>query len=401
MSNFLLTFLYPHFYRIQRNFEFKILRLQLHDKSLSRHFCVSRPLASSLGAQAGLGRRHGKAVQPVVSHGVSHGVTHGKTSQETTGDDTKNLKKFKKGKKMTQVDIKPRPVAPFSRDTSKDHGTLSMNENSQVSKLKNSDQATTHSAATETVNSIAPLETILKRQPPEIGDKSNTSKSLHVHTPPYIHHFDTYTLVQQVQAGGFTAEQSITAMKAVRSLLAVNLEVARAGLVSKSDVENESYLFRAACSELKTEILNSRRKSEETMRRDRISLQHEVEILNQKLTQELLTLKDGLKGMFDDRKMSVRMDQRTMESKIQELNYKITVMLNSDSKFEVEGLRWLLTRRSVTGILLMAFMVLASLRYASYKSHENMMKKEKETLKSEEAIEYSPAQGAVEILAAS
>ncbi len=35
-------------------------------------------------------------------------------------------------------------------------------------------------------------------------------------------------------------------MKAVRGLLAVNLDMAQARLVSKSDVENEAYLFRAA-----------------------------------------------------------------------------------------------------------------------------------------------------------
>lgn len=50
------------------------------------------------------------------------------------------------------------------------------------------------------------------------------------------------------------------------------------------------------------------------MRRERTLLQHEVDILNQKLTQELLTLKDELKGMFDDRKMTVRTEQRAMDS---------------------------------------------------------------------------------------
>ena len=52
------------------------------------------------------------------------------------------------------------------------------------------------------------------------------------------------------------------------------------------------------------------------MRRERTHLQHEAEILNQKMTQELLTLKDELKGMFDDRKMGVRSEQRGMESKV-------------------------------------------------------------------------------------
>lgn len=53
------------------------------------------------------------------------------------------------------------------------------------------------------------------------------------------------------------------------------------------------------------------------------------------------------------------------------------------------------------GILFMAFMVLTSLRYASYKSHEDEVKKKKEAgAKLDERIEDLPAQGAAEILAA-
>ena len=50
------------------------------------------------------------------------------------------------------------------------------------------------------------------------------------------------------------------------------------------------------------------------MRRERTLLQHENDILNQKLTQELQSLRDELKGMFDDRKMHVRTEQRAMDS---------------------------------------------------------------------------------------
>jgi hypothetical protein len=54
------------------------------------------------------------------------------------------------------------------------------------------------------------------------------------------------------------------------------------------------------------------------------------------------------------------------------------------------------------GILFMAFMVLTSLRYASYKSHEDEVKKKKEEagMKVDERVEDLPAQGAAEILAA-
>ena len=90
------------------------------------------------------------------------------------------------------------------------------------------------------------------------------------------------------------------------------------------------------------------------MATQRAHLQHEVDILSQKASQEALTLKDDLRGMLNDRRMDVRMDQQARDSAIQELNYKITVALNSDSKSEIEGLRWILTRRAAMAIAGMA-----------------------------------------------
>jgi hypothetical protein len=138
----------------------------------------------------------------------------------------------------------------------------------------------------------------------------------HLKTPPYVHHFDTYGLVRELNKSTYTPEQSTTLMKAVRGILISNMELAREGLVSKSNVENETYLFRAACSELKTEIGNGRKGEIERMRTERAQLQHEVDILGQRLGQETGTLKDELKGLFDDRKMAVRQEQRLMETKV-------------------------------------------------------------------------------------
>ena len=90
------------------------------------------------------------------------------------------------------------------------------------------------------------------------------------------------------------------------------------------------------------------------MATQRAHLQHEVDILSQKASQDSLALKDDFRGMLNDRKMAVRMEYQARDSKIQELNYKITVALNSDSKSEVEGLRWVLTRRAAMAIVGMA-----------------------------------------------
>lgn len=61
-------------------------------------------------------------------------------------------------------------------------------------------------------------------------------------------------------------------------------------------------------------------------------------------------MKDEIKGMFNDHKMSTREQQRVIDTSDQELNYKITVSLNSDGKSEIEGLRWILTRRAAMAV---------------------------------------------------
>lgn len=156
----------------------------------------------------------------------------------------------------------------------------------------------------------------------------------------------------------------------MRLLLGDNLEKASQALVSKSDVENETYLFSAACSELRTEVFARRVKLHEKMRMERDQLQHEVDILEQRLGQETAAMKDELRGMFDDRKMAVRNEQRYMESKVQELNYKITVNLQADSKSDVEGVRWVLTRRVILTLGIIVMMVVSSLKLYSNSVHE-------------------------------
>lgn len=269
-----------------------------------------------------------------------------------------------------------------------------------------------------------PLEAILHMGPPEEVAKQHP----HMAPPPYVHHFDSYSLVKDLEGGGYSKDQAITLMKAIRAILAQNLDVAQESLVSKSDVENETYLFRAACSELSTEVKNNQKLADEEMRQKRTLLQHEVDILTQSLNQELLTLNDNVRGMFNDRKMAVREEQkagdsvvsppppflllmlpkvcRTDHDQIQQINYKISLHLSSDAKSEIEGLRWILIRRSVIGILFMAVLTLGTLRYGTYVSHSKQaeaerMKKQAEMIKMADGKrDHSSAPDAAEILAA-
>ncbi|KAL2844668.1 hypothetical protein BJX68DRAFT_242797 [Aspergillus pseudodeflectus] len=222
-----------------------------------------------------------------------------------------------------------------------------------------------------------PLEGVLHMPSPS-SYLTPTTPSPHMAPPPYVHHFDTYTLVRDLANNGFSDKQSETIMKAIRKILQNNLDFANQNLTSKSDVENETYLFKAACSELQSSLQTARNSEIQRQRASRTSLEHEADILSQRTNQELSGLKDDIKGMFNDHKMTVRELQRSIDTSVQELNYKITVSLNSDSKSEIEGLRWILTRRAALAIAISAFMILLFLRYSSTQRSQNGAEKKKE-----------------------
>ncbi|RMD42860.1 hypothetical protein DV735_g2270, partial [Chaetothyriales sp. CBS 134920] len=193
----------------------------------------------------------------------------------------------------------------------------------------------------------------------------------HLEPPPYEHHFDTYSLVQQLGTdSAYTPEQAITLMKAIRHMLDINLTVAKESLVSKSDTENEAYLFRAACSELRTTLQATRHSEILKQRSQRAQILHECDLLSQKMTQDLASMREELKAMFNDRKLGLAEEKRILDGKIQDLNHKITVRLNSEAKSNVESLRWVLTRRAAIAIGLSACMILAALNYSGIKLRE-------------------------------
>lgn len=91
---------------------------------------------------------------------------------------------------------------------------------------------------------------------------------------------------------------------------------------------------------------------------------------------------------------------------MQQIAYKISVTLNSDSKSQVEAVRWVLARRAVIGLLFMVTVTLIALRYSSVISQEQKKeeKKEKEEAealkKSDGSRDVAQAPDAAEILSA-
>lgn len=93
----------------------------------------------------------------------------------------------------------------------------------------------------EEAKSGGPLESVMHMEPPEgVEGGGFAVRPPTMTAPPYVHHFDSYSMVKQLEDGGYTRQQATTSMKAIRKLLADNLEVAEQSLVSKNDIENVS-----------------------------------------------------------------------------------------------------------------------------------------------------------------
>ncbi|KAL8931999.1 MAG: hypothetical protein Q9211_006596, partial [Gyalolechia sp. 1 TL-2023] len=68
-------------------------------------------------------------------------------------------------------------------------------------------------SATNQESSTQPLDIVLKREDPTKSTPEE-HKPPHLQASRYVHHFDTFTLVRDLQKGGFTQDQSVTLMKA-------------------------------------------------------------------------------------------------------------------------------------------------------------------------------------------
>ncbi|KAI0118636.1 hypothetical protein GGR51DRAFT_554326 [Nemania sp. FL0031] len=372
MSTTRLTFLYPHLFRAARLAESATqpTKSRYRSRPCRSNNSYAPSFSTSARPRQAAFERHGTAVEPLpVLPDVVQLPQPEKSSSKSPDPPPTEVKKDS----AAAADGKESD-APHEADTPPADAT----KGPSLDGANTTSTATQQSTLDKTMQNSGPMEAVLHMPPPEKAQHPHISK------PTYVHHFDSYTLVKQLQAGGYTQAQAITSMKAIRTILAQNLDIAQGGLVGKSDVDNETYLFRAACSELSSEVTNNRRIADEQTRQQRTQLLHEVDILSQRMSQDIMTLKDDVKGIFNDRRMNVREEQRNMESAIQQVNLKISVTLNSDSRSEIEGLRWILIRRSVLGILFMAFLTLTTIRYATYISHERQREAKEKARRAEE-----------------
>ena len=244
-----LTFLYPHLFKSVTTSDPSLIRRC--PRFLSKKEGRAAGFAStSISKQETYAQRYGPANEPHPPTQLPLSNSPGSSGKEDPKSLSTVIEKEVKTppSALKQDDQKARPASkdpekeaekPTPEKPSTSSVSSSTAPSNQATALDASESHPKEQSATPTrktsleVAEAKPMERLL-----QMGSPDEEHKLPHLHAPPYIHHFDTFTLVRDLEKGGFTQAQSVTLMKAVRSLLALNLDVAREGLISKSDIEN-------------------------------------------------------------------------------------------------------------------------------------------------------------------
>lgn len=261
-----LTFLYPHLLRAART-------------SVTPSSVTTRWVATTR-SKSSFAPRHGKAVEP----------TWNKPQEEQQPQLTESTKESDAVDQEQEEKTAAETASTTPTDTKQPDAQPSSAEKLESPELEQPAVTESTTAPTEPVepsagqseaagaSAAAPGSGKTVEKPVDISVNDDTSalpsldavlhmpspdkvEHPHMTPPPYVHHFDSYSLVKQLEDGGYTKEQAVTSMKAIRKILAQNLDVAQKSLVSKSDVENVSVQSNPTGSMTKTDKFSRRRTS--------------------------------------------------------------------------------------------------------------------------------------------
>jgi hypothetical protein len=169
-----------------------------------------------------------------------------------------------------------------------------------------------------------------------------------------LHPFDTHAFIKRLEDAGFTmkplveetegaksaktTETSLSTVKrhdpaeaimeALRHLLISRGERVLDQHISKTEVDNQGYLFTAALSELRTELQVRARNDAAALRSMVTLLQREVDGLSQKMREDTGAMKHDIQVDMNKRKSEAKEEQNTLEQEIQDLNNRFTISIS-------------------------------------------------------------------------
>ncbi|KAH7050639.1 hypothetical protein BKA57DRAFT_384334, partial [Linnemannia elongata] len=160
------------------------------------------------------------------------------------------------------------------------------------------------------------------------------------------HNFNTNRIVTKLEKNGFQRGQAEVVMRSIKALLGGHTNKIRKNILTTGDLENESYLFKAALTELRTELQILRKNDAAALAIRTEIISREIDSLNQKLREDIANLKNDIAIDMNSRKSDVREEQKALEIRIQSMSNHYMAQLG-DMRTKMEAAKWETTRKGM------------------------------------------------------
>ncbi|KAG0036432.1 hypothetical protein BGZ82_004201 [Podila clonocystis] len=175
------------------------------------------------------------------------------------------------------------------------------------------------------------------------------------------HNFNTNKVVTKLEKNGFQRGQAEGVMRAIKALLGQHTTKIRKNMLTGADLGNESYLFKAALTELRTELQILRKNDAAALAIKSEIISREIDSLNQKLREDIANVKNDIAIDMNSRKSDVREEQKALEIRIQSMSNHYMAQLG-DMRTKMEAAKWEATRKGMVTIFISAAFVLLTSR---------------------------------------
>ncbi|KAJ3046009.1 hypothetical protein HDV00_003757 [Rhizophlyctis rosea] len=148
-------------------------------------------------------------------------------------------------------------------------------------------------------------------------------------------------------------------MRTINALLVDSTLSIRSNILSKTDLENQTYLYKAHLQELRNELQLLRQNDSATLKSDTESIMREIENLNQKFSEMLGSLKSEIGMDINNHKTDGREVGTDTDLRIQEIHHRLVIKL-SDLKTKIETMK-VETTRTIVWMAVGVFALLLSM----------------------------------------
>ncbi|KAI9063345.1 hypothetical protein FKP32DRAFT_1611802 [Trametes sanguinea] len=180
-------------------------------------------------------------------------------------------------------------------------------------------------------------------------------------SPPYHVNppFNTHRFFSKLEMS-FPTPIARNLMRVNRALLVDRIGRVKRDALTVQDLESQAYLFKAALSELRTEIGILTRNETAAMRSATAAVRREVDALDGRMKEEIAQLKHEIQMDVDSRKNEAKNDLKSIDLQIEEVLSKALITIG-ELKTQVEESRWEKMRAAVAALGVLSLVIILSM----------------------------------------